>query len=94
VALLTLAGERAALAIEACPVVRARARFAQELQRSLLPVELPRLPGITTAARYLPGGGVAQVGGDWYDVIGLPEGQLLLVMGGTSRAGGVGAAPR
>ena len=63
-----------------------RAAHAQErqvsatLQRSLLPV-LPRLPGITTAARYLVGSGQAQVGGDWYDVFALPDGAIGIAVG-------------
>jgi serine phosphatase RsbU (regulator of sigma subunit) len=45
------------------------------LQRSLLPGALPRVPGITAAARYLASGRADQVGGDWYDLIDLgPDG--------------------
>jgi PAS domain S-box-containing protein len=91
VALLSLAGERAALAIERARVYERERGIAQQLQRSLLPVELPRLPGITTAARYLPGGAGEEVGGDWYDAIGVLEGRLLLVMGDVAGRG-VGAA--
>ncbi|WP_406154186.1 SpoIIE family protein phosphatase [Streptomyces sp. NBC_01023] len=42
------------------------------LQRSMLPMLGPRVPGMTVAARYVPTGGGLQVGGDWYDVIPLP----------------------
>ncbi|WP_405912869.1 SpoIIE family protein phosphatase [Streptomyces sp. NBC_00963] len=42
------------------------------LQRSMLPMLGPRIPGMTVAARYVPTGGGLQVGGDWYDVIALP----------------------
>ena len=62
----------------------AHAQAAREvsatLQRSLLPV-LPRLPGVTTAARYLAGSGQAQVGGDWYDVFALPDGAIGIAIG-------------
>jgi putative methionine-R-sulfoxide reductase with GAF domain len=53
---------------------------AAALQRSLIPTRLPTVPGLEFAARYLPAdeGGV---GGDWYDVFGLPDGHLGVVMG-------------
>src|SRR5439155_1748322 len=51
-------------------------RIAQTLQHSLLPDRLPELGVLELAARYLPGGGGAEVGGDWYDVIELPGGEV------------------
>jgi anti-sigma regulatory factor (Ser/Thr protein kinase) len=56
-------------------------RIAETLQRALLPVRLPELPTLELAARYLPAGEGAAVGGDWYDVIELPSGDVALVMG-------------
>jgi serine phosphatase RsbU (regulator of sigma subunit) len=41
----------------------------------------PALSGMTVATRYVPTGGGLQVGGDWYDVIELPEGRLAVVIG-------------
>ncbi|MFD1660013.1 SpoIIE family protein phosphatase [Streptomyces caeni] len=54
---------------------------AQELQRSLLPRTLPRLPAACAAARYLPAGRGEQVGGDWYDVIPLSADRVAMVIG-------------
>jgi serine phosphatase RsbU (regulator of sigma subunit)/anti-sigma regulatory factor (Ser/Thr protein kinase) len=54
---------------------------AETLQQSLLPDRLPQLPGMTFAARYLPGASGVEVGGDWYDTIELPTGEVGLVMG-------------
>ncbi|MET8111595.1 ATP-binding SpoIIE family protein phosphatase [Streptomyces prasinus] len=52
------------------------------LQRSMLPRIGPqRIPGMSLAARYIPTGGGLQVGGDWYDVIPLPNGRFALVVG-------------
>ncbi|MFD5659971.1 ATP-binding SpoIIE family protein phosphatase [Streptomyces hirsutus] len=52
------------------------------LQRSMLPRLGPqRIPGMTLAARYIPTGGGLQVGGDWYDVIPLPNGRFALIIG-------------
>jgi serine phosphatase RsbU (regulator of sigma subunit)/anti-sigma regulatory factor (Ser/Thr protein kinase) len=90
-AILALAGERAAVAIERARLFERERTIAHQLQRSLLPAELPRLPGIAAAARYLPGGAGTEVGGDWYDAIALPDGRMLLVMGDVAGRG-VGAA--
>ncbi|MDY0814438.1 SpoIIE family protein phosphatase [Kitasatospora purpeofusca] len=54
---------------------------ATELQRAMLPRTLPRLPGITSAARYLPSTEGMQIGGDWYDLLQLPDGRIGLVIG-------------
>ncbi|MFI7709407.1 SpoIIE family protein phosphatase, partial [Nonomuraea sp. NPDC049480] len=53
----------------------------QELQRGLLPRELPSLPAVTAAARYLPAGKDMEVGGDWYDVIPLSADRVAIVIG-------------
>jgi anti-sigma regulatory factor (Ser/Thr protein kinase)/GAF domain-containing protein len=57
-----------------------RAR-AQGLQQSLLPRRLPLLPETELAARYVAATEGAEVGGDWYDVIPLPDGGIGLVIG-------------
>jgi PAS domain S-box-containing protein len=54
---------------------------ARELQRGLLPRELPALPAVTAAARYLPAGKDMEVGGDWYDVISLSAARVAIVIG-------------
>jgi putative methionine-R-sulfoxide reductase with GAF domain len=59
---------------------------AVALQRSLLPTELPRVPGVELAARYVPGHDFG-VGGDWYDVFSLPSGWLGVVIGDVSGHG-------
>ncbi|MFJ6982865.1 MULTISPECIES: SpoIIE family protein phosphatase [unclassified Streptomyces] len=51
------------------------------LQRQLLPRRLPELPGGTAVARYLPATAGLEVGGDWYDVIPLPDNHVALVIG-------------
>jgi anti-sigma regulatory factor (Ser/Thr protein kinase) len=48
-------------------------------QRSLLPRKLVSVPGVTIAARYLPARD--EVGGDWYDTIELPSGQVGIAIG-------------
>jgi sigma-B regulation protein RsbU (phosphoserine phosphatase) len=59
---------------------------ALALQRSLLPTQLPDIPGIDLAARYVPGHAFG-VGGDWYDVFGLPSGWVGVVIGDVSGHG-------
>jgi putative methionine-R-sulfoxide reductase with GAF domain len=53
---------------------------ALALQRSLIPAELPEIPGLELAGRYVPGH-ASGVGGDWYDVFSLPSGWLGVVVG-------------
>ena len=57
------------------------AAVAETLQRSLLPDRLPELPGLGLSARYVAGATDAQVGGDWYDVIALRDGQAGIAIG-------------
>ncbi len=51
------------------------------LQRGILPPAIPRLPGASVAVRYLPGTADVEVGGDWYDVIPLPDGDVGFAIG-------------
>lgn len=59
---------------------------ALALQRSLLPAQLPGVPGVDMAARYVPGHDFG-IGGDWYDVFTLPSGWLGVVIGDVSGHG-------
>ena len=61
--------------------LRQQQQIAEELQRSLLPERLPDVPGMSFAARYLPGSAGLDVGGDWYDVFTLPAGSTALAIG-------------
>ncbi len=54
---------------------------AELLQRSLLPDTFPVLPGLAVAAHYAPAAGSAEVGGDWFDVLPLHDGSILVVIG-------------
>ncbi|MGY1753857.1 SpoIIE family protein phosphatase [Blastococcus sp. SYSU D01042] len=55
-------------------------RLAGALQRTLLLEELPKVPGVAMAARYVPSAEDV-VGGDWYDLVLLPGGRLAVVLG-------------
>ena len=85
--LLRLTADRVALAIEHVRAYGREHRIAETLQHNLLPKSLPALPGVALAGRYLPAASEAEVGGDWYDAIGLTGGRVLLVMGDVSGKG-------
>ena len=70
-----------AQALERARLFDAEHARAQALQRDLLPQVLPPLPAVTAAARYLPAGPGAAVGGDWYDVVPLSGDRVALVIG-------------
>ena len=52
-------------------------RIARLIQQTLLPRDLPKLPGWEVAAYYRP---AREVGGDFYDFVDLPEGKLGLII--------------
>jgi phosphoserine phosphatase RsbU/P len=87
-ALLQLAADRAALAVQSLQSREDHAA-AIALQRSLVPSALPAVTGVEIAARYVPGSG--HVGGDWYDAFVLPSGELGMVVGDVAGSG-LGAA--
>lgn len=59
---------RCASAVDNARLYRERAYIARTLQQSLLPIELPDIPGVEAAARFRPTGEGSEVGGDFYDV--------------------------
>lgn len=79
--LMSLGAERAAIALDHARSFEHERRLVEMLQRSLLPERLPDLDELELAARYLPSGSAAKVGGDWYDAILLPDGRVGLAIG-------------
>jgi PAS domain S-box-containing protein len=71
---------RAGLAIDNARLYETEHAAAVTLQRSLLPA-VSDVEGVQVAARYLVGVDGNQVGGDWYDVLDLPDGALGLAIG-------------
>jgi PAS domain S-box-containing protein len=74
-----LAG-RAALAIDNVRLYQREHAVADTLQRSLLP-ELPEIAGIEAAAHYVSASSAGDVGGDFYDLLALPDGSVAVVVG-------------
>ena len=56
-------------------------RTSHALQASLLPPEPPAIEGLATAVRYLAATQGVEVGGDFYDAVQLPDGQVALAVG-------------
>jgi serine phosphatase RsbU (regulator of sigma subunit)/CheY-like chemotaxis protein/anti-sigma regulatory factor (Ser/Thr protein kinase) len=79
--LLTLAGDRMAIAIDHVQRFADGRQLVERLQRSLLPGRLPRHPRLELAARYQPGGLAPQIGGDWYDALELDRNRTALMIG-------------
>ena len=72
---------RAAMHIDNVRLYTREHDAAVTLQRSLLPRDIPPVPGLDIAYRYQPASRAVQVGGDWFDVIALDRGQVALVVG-------------
>ena len=56
-------------------------RTSHTLQDNLLPPSPPEIAGIATAVRYLAATQGVEVGGDFYDVVRLPDGRVALAVG-------------
>jgi PAS domain S-box-containing protein len=72
---------RAAVHIDNARLYTREHDAAVTLQRSLLPRDIPPVPGLDVAYRYQPASQAVQAGGDWFDVIALDRGQVALVVG-------------
>lgn len=92
---LTLAeqlGRRAAVAVENARLHTTLARVADTLQQSLLPDELPDVPGWAAASLYRPAGAEQRidVGGDFYEIFD-SDGKWFVLVGDVT-GNGVAAA--
>ena len=67
-------GEQLALALRVDRMFRRRTEIADSLRASLLPRELPAVPGVEIAAAYVAATEGLEVGGDFYDVYRTPDG--------------------
>jgi serine phosphatase RsbU (regulator of sigma subunit)/anti-sigma regulatory factor (Ser/Thr protein kinase) len=72
---------RAAVAIENAQMYRREKRIADEVQKALLPVALPQVPGYAFDAVYSSGERDVEVGGDWFDAFALPDGRVVVSIG-------------
>lgn len=80
-ALITTLAEQCAQALERARLHERAHDVALALQQSMLPTRLPEVAGLEPAARYHPAVDSLEVGGDWYDVVALPDGRVALAVG-------------
>jgi PAS domain S-box-containing protein len=71
----------AGLALDNARLFAEQTEVAHALQSTLLPTQLPHIPGVELAARYRAAGRSNQVGGDFYDVFDAGGGEWALVIG-------------
>lgn len=90
-ALLCTLGERAGQALERARLYEDQRHIATTLQASLLPTQLPAIPGVELGCRYVSGTKGMSVGGDFYDVFARP-GSWIAVIGDVCGRGAEAAA--
>ncbi len=78
--ILALAGQ-CAQALDRARLHQVEHEVAETLQRSLLPLRLPRLHRLAFGARYRAGAEGSRAGGDWYDVIPLDASTVAMAVG-------------
>lgn len=91
IALASELARRAAIAVENARLYAERSSIARTLQMSLLPDEVPEIPGWRTAKVYRPAGDENDVGGDFYEAVPL-DGDWMLVVGDVTGRGAPAAA--
>ncbi|MFD8882901.1 SpoIIE family protein phosphatase [Streptomyces erythrochromogenes] len=80
-AVLTSLAGLIAQALDRARLHDAAHELAHGLQQALLPHTLPTVPGLETAARYLPASHGMDIGGDFYDVVVLDDTTVAAVIG-------------
>ncbi|MET7328840.1 SpoIIE family protein phosphatase [Nonomuraea sp. NPDC005650] len=80
-ATLTALAGLIAQAYERARLYDVKHQLAQTLQKSLLPRNLPEIPGLELAAHYLPATPGMDIGGDFYDLIRLSDSMAAAVIG-------------
>jgi PAS domain S-box-containing protein len=84
--------DRAALAVNNARLFRQRDEIARVLQRSLVPPDIPVIPGLEIATFYQAAGEAYDVGGDFYDVFDTGDGGWAMVIGDVCGKGPEAAA--
>jgi len=83
---------RAALALDNARLYAQQQLTSQALQRSLLPPEVPRIPGLDLAATHVVAGEGNEVGGDFYDVFPAGKNRWRFAIGDVCGTGPEAAA--
>ena len=85
--LAQILGNRIAIAIDNAVVYERERNVAQTFQTAALPGTLPCLDGLALNSSYVAGDRGAEIGGDWYDALSLPDGSLLFSIGDVAGKG-------
>jgi serine phosphatase RsbU (regulator of sigma subunit)/anti-sigma regulatory factor (Ser/Thr protein kinase) len=85
-------GRRAALALDNARLYSQQRQTSQALQRSLLPPDVPHVPGVDLAVVHEAAGEGNEVGGDFYDVFQAGEGRWRFAIGDVCGTGPEAAA--
>jgi serine phosphatase RsbU (regulator of sigma subunit) len=80
-AILAQLGQLASVAIAKSQAYTRERHIAQVLQRSLLPPNLPPMPGLTAAVRFIAAGEGIEVGGDFYDLFRARDERVAALIG-------------
>lgn len=91
-AVLQSAGLEIGRYLERAQARRHLVEMAEALQASLLPPQPPTVPGLDLAVRYRAAGGGGMVGGDFFDIFPMPDGEWVIVIGDVSGRGPRAAA--
>lgn len=83
---------RTALALDNAQLYERQQETSQALQRSLLPSDVPRIPGLDLAVAHEVAGEGNEVGGDFYDVFEVGEGRWRFTIGDVCGTGPAAAA--
>lgn len=89
---LQVLAAQSAMAIENAQRFERQLRVARSLQNGLLATDVRPLPGIAIGTVYEPATADAEVGGDFFDVFDLAEGNVGIVVGDVSGKGAEAAA--
>jgi serine phosphatase RsbU (regulator of sigma subunit)/anti-sigma regulatory factor (Ser/Thr protein kinase) len=83
---------RTALALDNAQLYERQQETSRALQRSLLPPEVPHVPGLDLAVAHEVAGEGNEVGGDFYDVFAVGEGRWRFTIGDVCGTGPAAAA--
>lgn len=92
ITLVSDVARRASLAIANAQLNATQVAISQAFQQALLPRTLPVSQRVEFAAEYLPAGTGTDIGGDFYDVLALPDDRWLVAVGDVCGKGASAAA--